>query len=315
MRGRIYRSGKREFEVKIIETGEMVLAIAMGKLQKGDSLVVGDFVKLEKVGDDYHIMEQEERTSEIFRILIRENKKKVNVANCDLLVILNSSSKPTYKRGIVDRFLVRAFQWGIRPIVIFNKMDQYDVLDFDVQFEKLRLMDLGVDCFEISAKFPEYESKYLKDGLEELQETLKGRTAVFVGQSGVGKSKLISLLSDGKADLKTKQVGRGGKGSHTTTWSELVDCSTFQLIDSPGIRSFSLEDIHRDDLLELFPDLFEIARHCKFPDCQHEENIKGCAFYKNDWDEERSELVFSRLASFKQIYSEVVEQESWDSKY
>jgi ribosome biogenesis GTPase len=317
IQAQVIRSSQREFSCKTLD-GDIVEATALGNLFKNnETIVVGDFVNLEQQQDkkEWTIISLVPRESEIFRILVREQKKKVTAANCDLLVILSSVSKPAFKQGIIDRFLVRASQWGIRPILIFNKMDEYNPDEMDIAFESSRLEPLGVSSFEICALDGDaYKPQYLKYGWDELQETLKGRTAIFLGQSGVGKSKTISLLSGGEVSLKTKKVGKVGKGSHTTTWSELIELPHFKLIDSPGIRSFSLDDIDPDDLLSFFPDLEEVATGCKFNDCAHGPSTKGCAFHHNQWSEAEKELIFSRLQSYTRIVDEVSQTPFWQKK-
>ncbi len=315
IKARIIRSHQREFDCKIEVDGQIVKATALGNLLKrGDTVVVGDYVLLEEMSDtsEYIIKEVIERENEIYRILVRESKKKVTAANCNYLVILNSVAKPKYKRGIVDRFLVRAYQWGLTPLVIFNKMDKYDENDFDINFEVQRLSDLEVDCFEISALDPNYTKRYLDKGIEEFNEILKGKTSLFVGQSGVGKSQTITKLSNGDVVLKTKEVGKAGKGSHTTTWSEIVDCGDFDLIDSPGIRSFSLDDIDPEDLIEYFPDIHELSTKCEYSTCTHLPDNKGCAFYMGDLED--SELVHSRLESFLFLKDEISSTTFWQKK-
>lgn len=318
MRARIYKSDKRQFECKVESTGEMVKANAIGNLlKKGETLVVGDWVGLEKISETNELMitSLEERESEIFRIIVREQRKKVTASNCDLLIILTSVSKPKFKRGFIDRFLARASQWGIRPIVVFNKMDEFDD-DFDIKFEEKRLESLGAKCFEISALKPDYKPQYLERGYEELKEEIHNRTSIFLGQSGVGKSETINTLSNGTYKLKTNEIARVGKGSHTTTWSEIIDLDGFYTIDSPGIRSFSLEDVAPDELISLFPDLEELASECKFSNCEHQEESKGCVFWsKYAPDTEEGELVHSRLDSYLRIYEEVSAFPFWQRKY
>ncbi|MGZ3809588.1 MAG: GTPase RsgA, partial [Bacteriovorax sp.] len=133
LKARVFKSAKREFDCKIEGTGEMVVATALGNLLKGDenTIVVGDYVMIE----NNVITEVLPRTNEIYRLIIREQKKKVTASNCDLMVIVSSVSRPEYKRGIVDRFLVRAHQWGIRPLIVFNKMDEYNEDELDIMFE------------------------------------------------------------------------------------------------------------------------------------------------------------------------------------
>lgn len=320
IKARVYRSAKREFLVKCLDSGKFLNSFAMGNLLKHEeNIVVGDYVQLEDTigSQGTHIVSVEPRKNEIYRMIIREGKKKVIAANCDLLVILNSCSKPEFKRGIVDRYLARAHQWGIKTLVVFNKMDEFDTELFPegLKFESDRLQSLGVETFEISAKNPQYERQFLSQGLNELKEILKGRTAIFVGQSGVGKSKTISALCGGEIELKTTAVSRVGKGSHTTTWAEIVDWGEFTLIDSPGVRSFSLEDIPQDQLLSFFPDIEQLATQCKFNNCKHEENSKGCAFWADrDLEAYETRLIHSRLESFKRIDEEVRAIPQWQKK-
>ena len=313
-KARVFKSAKREFDCKILESNELVVATALGNLLKGDenSIVVGDYVMIDEKNT---ITEVLPRTNEMYRLIIREQKKKVTASNCDLLVIVSSVSRPEYKRGIVDRFLVRAHQWGIRPLMVFNKMDEYDGDLLDIQFEFDRMNNLGIECFEVSAVNPNYEPRYLALGLTELKDRLRGNTSIFLGQSGVGKSKLISLVSEGKIDLLSRTVGKVGKGTHTTTWSEIVDCESMSLIDSPGIRSFGVEDLLEEELITYFPDLEEGAVLCKFSNCDHEEGSNGCYFYtKLDQDAPETKLIMSRLESFKRMKEEISQTPSYLKK-
>jgi len=305
LKARVIKSAKREFECKILDSKKLVSATALGNLLKGDenTIVVGDFVMID---ENDVIMEVLPRSNEIFRLIVREQKKKVTAANCDLMVIVVSVSRPEYKRGIIDRFLVRAHQWNLHPLVVFNKMDEFDPKLLDLAFEVDRLKKLGVECFEISAKVPAYESRFLKLGHIDLKNRLINKTSIFLGQSGVGKSKTISLVSDGKINLLSKDIGRAGKGTHTTTWSEIIDCDTFSMIDSPGIRSFGVEDLLDEDLLSYFPDIEALAVQCKFSNCSHLEDTKGCYFQeKLNIDEREDQLVYSRLDAFLRMQEEI----------
>ncbi len=313
LKARVMKSAKREFECKIIETKELVTAVALGNLLKGDenTIVVGDYVMIE----NNVIMEVLPRVNELFRLIVREQKKKVTASNCDLMVIVTSVSRPEYKRGIIDRFLVRAHQWNLHPLIVFNKMDEFDPTLFDLSFEVERLKTLGVECFEISATDKTYKPLYLKLGQVDLKERLMNKTSIFLGQSGVGKSKTISLVSDGKINLLSLEIGRAGKGKHTTTWSEIIDCDTFEMIDSPGIRSFGVEDLRIEDLITFFPDVEALAVQCKFSNCSHLENTKGCYFQEklNKLDR-NDQLIFSRLDSFMRMQEEISEIPSYQKK-
>ncbi len=302
IRARVHKSDRREFQCKIIESGEMVSATALANLLKDAEIVVGDYVFLQAEKNEFVIAELEERKNEIFRMLVREKKKKVTASNVDYMVIQTSLGKPAYKRGLIDRYLVRSFQWGIEPLVVLNKLDEHKPKKIDLQFEVDRLKDAGVKTFIFSALNPEL--RFGKYGFNDLKGFLTNKTSIFLGQSGVGKSKTITALSDGEISLLSEDIGKVGKGSHTTTWSEIIESQNMTLIDSPGIRSYSLEDVEPEDLIHYFPDLFEIARYCEFADCLHKETSKGCKFNEID-DPYKQQLIDSRLDSYKKIYQEI----------
>lgn len=315
LKARVNKSGKREFECRLLDSGDMITATALGNLLKGDenTIVVGDYVMI----DGNKIVEVLPRTNEIYRLIIREQKNKVTASNCDLMVIVSSVSRPEYKRGIVDRFLVRAHQWGIRPLIVFNKMDEYEEFkdQMDIKFEFDRMDKLGIECFELSAADENYKPRHLSLGLEDLKQRLHHKTSIFLGQSGVGKSRLISQVSEGKITLLSNEVGKVGKGKHTTTWSEIVDCESMSLIDSPGIRSFGVEDLLEEELITYFPDLEEGAVQCKFSNCEHNENSKGCFFYtKLDQNAYETQLIMSRLESYLRMKEEISQTPSYLKK-
>jgi ribosome biogenesis GTPase len=300
----IYEAHKKEFICKIDGENETVSAYAKGAVLKGNKLVAGDKVLLEKTGEEYQIVELIDRKNEIFRLIIRERKKRVTAANCDLVIIATSVSKPRYKQGFIDRFTARAFQWDVPAIVVFNKMDEFHN-DFDIEFEMKRFENLGIECFEVSAKHPENPSRFGRGSFKDLKNKLLKTQSIILGQSGVGKSTLITSLSDKEIILRSNEIGRSGKGSHTTTWSEMIDFGTFRIIDSPGIRSFSLDDIYPDELINFFPDLLSISLTCQFNDCRHELSSKGCAFYGENTDPQTADIIESRLLSYKRIMEDI----------
>jgi ribosome biogenesis GTPase len=317
IRARIFRSSKRHFDCQRSDTKELVTATALATLLKEDHIVVGDWVELIPPpiqGQEWVIEKVLERSNFIFRNLPRVQKKNVIASNVDVLLVVTSAGTPAYKRGLIDRYLVRSDYWNIPAYVIFNKMDLYDEKEFDITFEAERLKWLNVECFEVSAEDGNYKQKYLSQGFRELSDKLKGKTAILVGHSGVGKSRLITELSEGKIQLLSGETNRANKGSHTTTWAELVDGEKFALIDSPGIRSMSLSDLTKEELIMSFSDIQEFATKCKFSTCNHEENNKGCFFQKLDKSNREDQLILSRLDSYKRVLEEVSDIPDWLKK-
>jgi ribosome biogenesis GTPase len=315
IKARIFRSSKRHFDCQREDTKEVVPAMALATLLKEDHLVVGDWVELSpppQGGEEYKIEAVTQRQNAIFRNLPREQRKKVIAANLDVMLVVMSAGKPSYKRGLVDRYLARSDYWGVPAFVVFNKMDLYDESEFDIRFEAERLKWLNVECFEVCAEDKTYSPRFFEKGFSALAEKLKGKTAILVGHSGVGKSRLITELSHGKAQLLSGELGKVGKGAHTTTWAELIDADDFTLIDSPGVRSMSLTDLTKQDLLYCFSDINEWSTKCKFSsNCTHEPNSKGCFFQSLDPERREDQLILSRLDSYKRILDEVSNIPDW----
>jgi ribosome biogenesis GTPase len=318
IKARIFRSSKRHFDCQREDTKEIVETTALATLLKEEHLVVGDWVMISpppQGGEEWKIESTLERKNSIFRNIPREQKKKVIASNIDVMLVVVSAGKPSYKRGLIDRYLVRSDYWNIPAYVIFNKMDLHDPNEFDINFECNRLKWLDAQSFEVSAEDPGYSPKYLSKGFKELKHELKGKTAILLGHSGVGKSKLITSLTDGKVKLLSGELGKVGKGAHTTTWAELIDAENFTLIDSPGIRSMSLSDLTKEELLLGFSDINQWSAKCKFSSsCTHEENSKGCFFQNLGIGNRDSELILSRLDSYKKILEEVSNIPDWLKK-
>ncbi len=307
MRARVIKSARRTFDCLPEGGSEAISATAKGNLLKEGEVVVGDYVELEESAGEWVITEVEERKNRVFRRIIREQKEKTIASNLDLLVIVCAVSKPNYKRGLLDRYLIRSEQWEIPAIIVFNKMDQFTD-QFDREFEKARVASMDIPFFETCAKRDEASEEH-KDQLEKLKETLKGKTSMFVGQSGVGKSKLISTLTDGAIDLESRELAKVGKGTHTTTWAELIHYKDFEIIDSPGVRTLSIEDIFEDELPHLFPDLVNLLVKCQFNNCKHQPDSKGCYFQE---DIPNKEYILSRLDSYLRFKEEVSRIPDWE---
>ena len=308
MKIRIFRSSQRVFECQDLESKKTLKATAHGNLLKSGDLVVGDIVEaeLDQASNQYKIVARCERENTLFRYISRERKNKTIAANIDFAAIVCSFEKPIFKRGLIDRYLLRIKQWGCSPLVIFNKEDiALDKSLKSIEFEKKVLDFLEVPCFCLSAHSPDNCS----DQVENLKRIIKDKSLIMLGQSGVGKSSLISMLSDGKVDLKTKEIGKVGKGTHTTTWSEIIDCSNFLLVDSPGIRSFSLNDLLESEVKELFSDLDPYLSQCKFNDCQHNKNSVGCFFQQTD-----DPIILARFESYLRFIDEVSFEKDWLKK-
>lgn len=115
------------------------------------------------------------------------------------------------------------------------------------------------------------------EGINPLRKNLIGRTNLFCGQSGVGKSSLLNLLYP-HLKLKIGEISDSTqKGTHTTVTAllqEVGDNTT--VIDTPGIREFESYGIKKEDLGHYYVEFLLFINECKFNTCTHFHE-PGCA--------------------------------------
>lgn len=182
-------------------------------------------------------------------------------ANADQVVITVSWEEPELKTGLIDRYICAAAIAEIKPLICCNKIDLADNPE-TVLRSLAYYNEKGYACILTSVENGE--------GLEELKHHLASSISVFSGPSGVGKSSIIDhLLPHFK--LRIGQVSEStGKGQHTTTRARLLDFPGGGfLIDTPGIKTFSLSRNDIQHIPRVFPGFGTLARNCQFPDCTH----------------------------------------------
>ncbi len=259
-----------------------------------ESLVPGDRVTW-RAGPDHTgvVVAREERRNALLRP-DRYNALKPVAANIDHVIVV-LAPEPEPHDNLIDRYLVAAEVTGIPPALLLNKAD---LLTAANRGWILGLLDhyrqLGYPTAITSAATAE--------DLEELHQLVNGRTSVFVGQSGVGKSSLIQRLLPHETIRVGDLSDATGKGTHTTTTARLYHLQGGgRLIDSPGIREFGLWHISPDELEYGFPEIRELHGHCRFRNCRH-AGEPGCAL---DAALEDGRITPRRLASFRRILAEV----------
>jgi ribosome biogenesis GTPase len=202
-------------------------------------------------------------------------RMKPIAANIDYLLIVVAPEPPPFG-NLIDRYLVAAAHAQLEPVLVLNKSDllaggaHADVVQMIERYRTLGYRVINVCCNEKA-------TRKSSEGLQPLQALLKDSVSVFVGQSGVGKSSLINALAP-EANSKVGELSEAvAKGRHTTTTAQLYHFpSGGDLIDSPGIREFSLWHVSYDDVAAGFIEFAPHLGHCRFRDCSHREE-PGCA--------------------------------------
>lgn len=254
--------------------------------------LVGDNVEIE-------ILDAEKNLGNIENILPRFNwLNRPAVANVDQTVIIFAVSAPAPNFNLLDRFLINMEQHEVPTIICFNKID----LEGFRQSEDIcrSYTKSGYEVLFISA-----ESGY---GINTLEAVIKGKTTVFAGPSGVGKSSTLnSLFPD--ANVQTGGLSEKiQRGKHTTRHSELmfVDDDTY-IMDTPGFSSLYTEGIEAEDLKLYFPEIAAYTGTCKFNMCNHISE-PGCLVKEAVGDGRISKM---RYDDYVMIYNELKEKRKW----
>ena len=300
MTGTIYKSTGSWYFVKS-EQGDLYQCRIKGKFRiKGikstNPIAVGDTVEfdVESKGDEEIgvIKFIHERKNYIVRKSVNLSKQtQIIASNIDLAFLLITINNPPTLTTFIDRFLVTAQAYSIQVVLVFNKIDSYKAEEkSEILYLKGIYEAIGYTCVEVSA---------IKNiNLNSLKDLMKGKTSLFSGHSGVGKTTLLNSLEPG-LNLKTKEISyQHQQGQHTTTFAEMFDLSfDAKIIDTPGIKGFGVVAIEKEELGDYFPEFFALKNRCKFHNCIH-VNEPQCAV-KDALEE--GKVSWSRYKSYLQI--------------
>lgn len=210
--------------------------------------------------------------------------ERVIVANADQLLIVVAAANPEPRPRLVDRYLVAAYDAGIRPLMVITKTDLADPAPFLDNFAGL---DIPV-ILSAPDRWP----------IDELAPMLAGHTTVAVGHSGVGKSTLVNALVPGSARATGVVNAVTGRGRHTSSSTVSLRVPTGGwIVDTPGVRSFGLGHVDPDNILRGFPDLAAVAVECP-RGCTHLPDAPDCAL---DDAVARGELNAARVDSLRRL--------------
>jgi len=300
MKGTVYKSTGSWYQVKS-EAGTFYDCRIKGKFRiKGikstNPVAVGDRVEFDiedKEGAEQGVIKKiEKRENYIIRKSVNLSKQTHIIAsNIDQVFLLVTLNNPPTLTTFIDRFLVTAEAYHVKAVLLFNKVDSYNEDELvEVKYLAAMYRNAGYECIGISATTGK--------NVDKVKEMMLGKTSMFAGHSGTGKSTLINAIEPG-LNLKTSQISEQHKqGQHTTTFAEMFDLTfNARIIDTPGIKGFGVVEIEREELGDYFPEFFRIKQDCKFHNCLHLEEPK-CAV-KDALEE--GEIAWSRYKSYLQI--------------
>lgn len=280
-----------------------VIATRARELRK-TAIVTGDSARI--VGDLSgdtgtlcRIVGLEDRTSLLRRSADDTDQvERVIVANADQMLLVVAAADPEPRPRLVDRYLIAALDAGLRPLMVITKTDLSDPSAFLEHFSGLA--DLRV-----------FLSSQDEPPVDEIGASLVGRTTVFVGHSGVGKSTLVNALVP-SAHRATGHVNEvTGRGRHTSSSTVslryISDAGSGWVIDTPGVRSFGLGHVDPENILRAYPDLAAVAEECP-RGCSHLPDAPDCALNEAV---EAGALPAARLDSLQRLLATFEGRTDW----
>lgn len=232
----------------------------------------------------------------------RKHEVHLLASNIDQAILFTSMVEPSVKIGFIDRFLLMNEPQDVPTVIVFNKSDLYNEDDW-AYFEELKntYEKIGYNVLATSAT----EGV----GIDALREVLKDKTSLVGGQSGVGKSSAVNAIQPHMNLLTGDISDYSGKGQHTTTFAEMhpLDFGGY-LIDTPGIKTLSFNNLQPFDVVHNFKEFFVLSQGCKFGgSCTH-RNEPACAV---KIALEADEVSASRYDNYVQILEEVEATKYW----
>ncbi|MDR2766911.1 MAG: ribosome small subunit-dependent GTPase A [Treponema sp.] len=268
LKARIIRGSRNVFTLRPLEGGGPLECRIKGKVLRNSEgfynpLAPGDIVHAEDCGGGRGlILAAEERRNLLARFNQKGQKPQILGANLDLVLCVTSPASPPFRPRFTDRLLAQAEAAGIAALVLCNK---YDLCPRDLAETEERLADyerIGYPVLRVSAQSGL--------GMENLRADIAGKTAILLGQSGVGKSSVINALHP-HLELRTGVLNeKYDRGNHTTTLSVMYEFDDGFVIDTPGLRRMVPWGIEKEELISCMREFAPLAGRCTYgASCSH----------------------------------------------
>lgn len=303
--GRISFVGRTEYKV-MVKRGEyhgVLKGTLMYRMEESRYPTIGDWVEVKELDDEKVLITKVyDRMNSISRKVSGiKTKEQLLAANIDNVLICLSLNE-NYNINRLERYLF-ALTTGVNPVVVLTKKDLSDDYERYRHEVKTQYPNLDVRC--VSAYHQDF------DGLDTYFR--KGKTAVLIGSSGVGKSTLVNTLF-GKELMETNEISvKHDKGKHTTTFRQLIVLGAQRgcIIDTPGMRELSVWNGDEGD--SSFSDIIELSKGCKFRNCQH-RNESDCALTNAVKEGSLSEDRYKNYMKLKAEYEYINRQKNFITK-
>lgn len=252
--------------------------------------LVGDFVLFDHTDEgEGYVQEIKPRKNELIR---------PPISNITQAIIVNAVCQPTFSPLLLDRFLVKVEAKQIKPLIIVTKKDLATEAELPVMNEYMKdYAALGYSIYFVALD-------EARDELNVIKDHFKNEVTVLMGQSGVGKSTLLNVISP-NLRIETGEISKSlGRGKHTTRHVELIEVNEGLVADTPGFSALEFATIEQEQLSDYFVEMKAIKHTCKFRSCVHVKEPK-CAVKKAV---ETGEIKQYRYDHYIQFLQEIIER-------
>ncbi len=282
MKAKIIKILSKDYTV-ILSDRRVVPAVAMGKLRRGQSPVIGDEVEVEERSGRFGIQRIYPRRNQLYR---------PRCANVDQALIVMSVKDPDFSTTLVDRLCMLIVHAGIEPLLCVTKCD-------------LGIPEATERAIRVYERGP---MRVVRNGRKALNpafsDLFQNKITVLTGQSGAGKSSLLNEL-DPTFHLATQTISKAlGRGKHTTRHSQLHPVCGGLVADTPGFSSLNFSHIKKEELAASVLAFRPYLGKCRFNDCLHYKE-PGCAVKKAV---EEKKIDAQRYAHYTEILEQLLQR-------